>query len=466
MAIYGSTNGNYCDGYFQSILKDENNKSREEIRQQVKSWSIKLTIIVLYFALPTVSRNIFDAIKCCAFDYDDQEGTSLSYLMIDMEIQCDTEFPEYSSITRIFWTLFIIWVALTPLSFFVLLAKIQEAVSSGKITFLADSCHFLWEDYEPSMLYWDVVDTLHKIFLTGCIMFIDLKEGSNKILRLVIAIIVSTLYLSILLAYRPYKQDVNFYLAFLSNFLILCCFSSGIILKHCNDDGEDRNEDDKNYAMSSCASFVGGSLDSYRASVFVVVLTIIMLIMTIIFIIILSIIKIRAPTVKIISKKNAPNLELPKECHFHIFMSHVWSTGQATTHAIVRKTQAIFPGLKIWLDVDELDDISKLEESIEDSAIIVIFYSKGYFKSKNCRRELYCAINKNKPIIVLYEGGDSTIEEMRKECALFCKGGEDDSPAPQVILEKVLGHTSGDELNTIAIEWLSVSRNFSAAALS
>ena len=42
--------------------------------------------------------------------------------------------------------------------------------------------------------------------------------------------------------------------------------------------------------------------------------------------------------------------------------------------------------------MDCLDDVSKLEESVQDSAAVIVFLSKGYFRSKNCRRELYAAL--------------------------------------------------------------------------
>jgi hypothetical protein len=36
-------------------------------------------------------------------------------------------------------------------------------------------------------------------------------------------------------------------------------------------------------------------------------------------------------------------------------------------------------------DVDRLDDISKLEQSVNQSATVLIFLSRHYFASANCR---------------------------------------------------------------------------------
>jgi hypothetical protein len=84
------------------------------------------------------------------------------------------------------------------------------------------------------MLFWDLLDTMQKISLVGFIILIDFDEGSNKLLCLVLAIIISILYFGILLAYHPYKQHDDYDLAFVSNFLLICCFTLGIVLKLCD----------------------------------------------------------------------------------------------------------------------------------------------------------------------------------------------------------------------------------------
>jgi hypothetical protein len=169
-----------------------------------------------------------------------------------------------------------------------------------------------------------------------------------------------------------------------------------------------------------------------------------------------------------ISSGYAPNLELPEHCNFHVFMSHVWGTGQAKTHAIARKLQLFLPGLKVWLDVDELQDISKLEESVAESAVFILYYSGGYFRSKNCLREIYAAVKLDKPVILLYEGDESILEEMKEECLSNCdsNNGEQDCPGAGLILEKLLGdrnmlHT--DPCMYGPIQWLNEG-SFSAAA--
>jgi len=375
--------------------------------------SLSIVIVVFYFALPTVSRSIFDAKKCRAFKTNDANDTSTSYLMFAMDMECDVETDEnYSSLLDLFWIFFALWPCLTPLLFLLLLAKITRSVQQSRPTLLARTCRFLWEDFDetsPLSLHWDVIDTTRKIFLTGFINLIDPKEGSNKILRLSVACVVSTLYLTALLSVRPYKRIDDLYLSTISSSLLVVCFALGIILHHC--EGDDENEQKK------CHTFVGYQLDSYKASIAVTALTFGMVIITIFLLFFQA---YRAPIVRLLSTGYPPNLEMPPDCEHHLFLSHVWESGQDKTHTIARTLQLYLPRLAVWLDVDDLDDVERLEECIAESAVILIFYSENYFRSFNCRREFYAAVALEKPIIVVYEGDDSVVDKMKEECAKYC----------------------------------------------
>ena len=53
--------------------------------------------------------------------------------------------------------------------------------------------------------------------------------------------------------------------------------------------------------------------------------------------------------------------------------------------------------------MDDLDDISKLEAYVESSAAVLVLLSAGYLQSRNCLRELRCAVERGKPLIVVRE---------------------------------------------------------------
>lgn len=429
---------------------------------QLKVRLIQWIIIVVYFTLPLVSRSIFDAIKCISLHEKDEEFSPMrkaeikSYLMIDMKIQCDINAdPSYASVQQMFWIYLVLWPILTPIGLFTLLIIIRKSIISDSITGLANACRFLWADYDKSLVFWDMFDLGRKIFLVGFIMFIDQKEGSTKSFRLAIAGMVSLSYLVILVATQPYRRTDNYFLALVSNFLLVLCFMAGSLLKICS--YADGNIEFSG-SSSVCDVFFGLSLNSNSISILLFLLTFGMTVITICLLFLITINKIRMPKLIMKATGYAPNMEMPENCKYHVFMSHTWSTGQAKTHAIVRKLQMTLPSLQVWLDIDKLQDLSSLKQGVAESAVFIIFYSSGYFRSKNCNQELCCALELNKPIIVIYEGEqDLTLKEMMDEflqyCTLHSKFSERAYQLFCYTTKRELGSVEGN-LNSNPIQWL------------
>ena len=367
-----------------------------------------IAILILYLALPAVSNSIFMARNCESFITDDAEQLSRSYLVADGSIQCDTNDKEYVDLVHLSWILFACWPFLVPIVFLGFINKIHRTVRSNRITALADACRFLWRDYEDHVLFWDVVDMVRKLFLTGFIMFVDPEEGSSRAFRLIIATLVSSVYMCILAYARPYKRQNDLNLALVSNVILICLFSLGIVIKLCDKDDE------------LCNKTIGLSVDSSNATHIAVALTASMVITTILSFATVTINTKNAPTIRLSTSGYGPNLEMEANIEHHAFFSHVWKSGQGKTHAIVQKLRLYIPGIKLWLDVDDLEDISALESSVANCLMVIIFYSEGYFESKNCRRELYAAVEQNKPILVLHDDNGTTVEKIREECETFC----------------------------------------------
>ena len=61
------------------------------------------------------------------------------------------------------------------------------------------------------------------------------------------------------------------------------------------------------------------------------------------------------------------------------------------------------PGLRVFLDVDDLEDISNLEGYIAATDTVLVFISQGYFSSKNCMRELEATVQQGKRLILVRE---------------------------------------------------------------
>ena len=111
----------------------------------------------------------------------------------------------------------------------------------------------------------------------------------------------------------------------------------------------------------------------------------------------------RQPVIKLAATKRTPELQLQPRQRWHLFLSHVWSSGQDQCATIKRQLTLLLPTSSIFLDVDDLESIDKLEEYVDASAVIMIFVSMGYFKSGNCLREARKTLEVDKPIALMHD---------------------------------------------------------------
>ena len=89
--------------------------------------------------------------------------------------------------------------------------------------------------------------------------------------------------------------------------------------------------------------------------------------------------------------------------YFHVFLSHVWGTGQDQMRIVKQRLFEMMPDLVVFLDVDDLEEIGDLEGYIERTQTVLIYCSDGYFRSQNCMRELVSSTVQQKPTIALLD---------------------------------------------------------------
>ena len=106
--------------------------------------------------------------------------------------------------------------------------------------------------------------------------------------------------------------------------------------------------------------------------------------------------------------------------------SHIWTTGQDQCALIKRQLQMLLPGIAVFLDVDDLDDIGDLEGYIKATGVILCFLSRRYFVSRNCLREVRATLDQGKPIVLVHEEqedkGGGPLEALQAECPEDMRG--------------------------------------------
>jgi len=402
--------------------------------RKVSRTVVLTSTVLLYLVLPGATRNVFRARLCATFAYNDALDESQSYLLADLHIQCSASDPDYRGLDAYFWSLFVLWPVCVPTGLLaLLLVACRKEIRTGGRAKLADACSFLWLDYSQSLFFWEIVDMVRKLFLTSLILFVDTKNGSSKLLRLVVAAMTSALFVTCLAAIRPFKRSSDLYLACTANLLLTWFFIAGIVLKLCEEGRWPLTS-----TSTSCYTFAGIT-SSYNASATIVALTASMLVVLLLLGVARAINGVKEPgTIRLVSTGHEPSLSLPGGCSFHAFFSHSWSTGQDQTHAITRQLQLFVPGVRVWLDADYLDDLASLEQCIARSATFLIFLSRGYFRSVNCRRELAAALVEKRPVIAMREEdsgkGGASAAALREECDHFC--GAEHVGAAQVIFDE------------------------------
>jgi len=143
---------------------------------------------------------------------------------------------------------------------------------------------------------------------------------------------------------------------------------------------------------------------------------------------------------------------------YHIFLSHVWGSGQDQMRVIKQRLLEMVPDFSVFLDVDDLKDISNLGKYITRAKAVLIFCSDGYFVSKNCMIELQASVKQGKLIIPLLDpdaskGGltQHQVHDLliKAEESLYEKWGFDGTSLSAEALYKALFATPPIEWNRI-----------------
>ena len=105
---------------------------------------------------------------------------------------------------------------------------------------------------------------------------------------------------------------------------------------------------------------------------------------------------------------------------FHGFHSHTWSSAQDANATIKRQLTRLLEHVHLFLDVDDLDDIARLDEYIAQSQLMMLYVSRGYFTSAACQAEMMSMVKWGKPFLLIHESdpknGGKPWDEFVQEC--------------------------------------------------
>ena len=370
-------------------------------------------ILTTFIFVPSVSASIFSSWSCEAYDLSETE--QVYYLRDDYAVICyDSE--EHREIRRIAYGLMAVWPIGMVLLYALLLVPVAKPLTQRRSSALTKATAFLWRDYEVDYFWWEPLELLRRTALTGWVLLLPEKK---RFLRLVTGLLISLLSSFGLLISKPFHREEDDMLSILCQVLLVCVYLGALLVENFNnfvDVGSSVKPDDPE---SFAARYLG-----FSSSTNIVTLMITFSVTVVILAASSALWRMwregLVATFRLIKTKNHPETGFGKKIRFHLFLSHTWSDCQDSAAVIKRQLQRLVPGASIFLDVDDLADISKLEEYIDQSAVVLLMLSRGYFASRNCMREVEQSIKKKKRLILLHEAdvghGGAPLSQLKAMC--------------------------------------------------
>ena len=342
-------------------------------------------LFVCYVLQPSIASRAFKAFAPCACF--DAPGVARQCYLPTYQISCDGD--EIGDVRRAAACGLFIWVVCVPLCLFRLLFVARRALRAQRVTRVTNALQFITAGYKPHNSHWEAVEVSRKLALVGLLRIVP-----GDIEPLLLAVVISLAFLAIQSYSKPFVQDGSNALATLASFSLCVMFIVAFSLVA----GISVTDE---MALQVALSF--GLLAVLLAAVLNVMWS--------------AILQAKRPLPRWCSDRAIVRVrQLPFE-HSHVFISHVWRSGQDQARSIKALLTGLLRELVVWLDVDDLDDISKLEQLVDTTDALLVFLSgsiieddagtfvevSDYYRSANALREIRHALKREKPIIYVRE---------------------------------------------------------------
>ena len=359
-------------------------------------------LLLVFVSAPMVSSAAFRAFSCEEFD----NGRGY-YLRADYAIDC-SDMESYKRVELLAWLGILLYPVGTSVLYTFLILASRRAILDDKPTSLSAALGFLVRDYKPTFMWWELLMLWRQLWLVGFAILI--RPGTVE--QLVICFLVVLSHMLLHAVAMPFKNDGDNYVGQACNFALTGFFFFLLVIKF------DVLTDSVDYALSEQLR------EKYQLNVSLVSLVMIgFILLALVSTTAMAAHQIlqaaRVPTIRLQRTGEPPELPFAKGNRWHMFLSHIWATGQDQCATIKRMLAAMLPGVSVFLDVDNLRSIDTLEEEISDSAVVMILATKGYFQSKNCLREVNATLEQEKRFCVgvdLVRGG-APLPDIEAECS-------------------------------------------------
>ena len=399
-----------------AVLVDLRLRRREQITTSLLFQNAMPAVLRIAFILyPIVTNVAFEAFSCFGFE----DGRS--WLIADVNIECDTD--AYAQVTMMAGIAIVIY----PVGLLVLNACIlywaRDAIRTNQPTTLSTAAHFLYAEYKVRFFWWELMEMGRRFLLVGLYVIRPYHQGS--IMQVACANLTAVIFLVLQLQAMPHRITFDNYLAIACSLSLTVMLLCTIFYKYVSLTELPGIRDRMSLELKNDYKVQGVVL----SAIFIVCVF-----GGLVFSALITAEQVREERVRQQREARAAKARrlrwkaddtevilgppVIKACkptgfaptynmgavseRFHIFLSHVWGTGQDQMRIVKTRLLDMLPDSLPFLDVDSLAE-GKGAEYVDASSVTLIFVSRGYFDRPNCMRELLRAVVTDKPMVTLVE---------------------------------------------------------------
>jgi len=383
---------------------------------------LPVMLFVLFCMCTSVSSSLFSAWNCVDVELSTSANASdgasslemKRFLRNDLSISCDIVDGVYTD--RNYYQIVVgagvlvaIWPVGVPLLYLLILVPNRHAILERRSTGATRATAFLHREYAPTLYFWESVFVLERLIVVGFVQWIG-----QPLIRLQFGLLVTLSYMTLQLYLRPFKRhDLDVLGIGAQLFLVGFFFGALNIKLH----AELTNAEQTNVGLAKDVTGFSSAVE-LAGMIFILNMCNLGLFITTTLYQMATTAPVR--TLRVAATRQPPDLSLDGDIKFHLFLSHTWNSGQDQVAVIKRQMQLLLPGIKVFLDVEDLENLEDLEMYVAQSQAVLLFYSRGYFFSENCLREVDEAIRLKKHLIVTHEAdpqrGGVELAVIRADC--------------------------------------------------
>ena len=217
------------------LRSEQKAASIASLRQHLPTFSL----LVLFCLVPSMSSRLLGAFRCTTFGFDDRVGgsgaaISRRFLMDDLRIVCPDDtggepkalYQTFHQVRAIAIVGVVLWPVGVPLFFLYLALRGRFQHKRHNVA------SFLMDDYRKQCFFWEPVEMVRKLAITGYILAVP---EENSFLRLLLATVLSMGFLVAHLLVTPFRMQADNACATVVHTTTACVLISLIGVKMCDD---------------------------------------------------------------------------------------------------------------------------------------------------------------------------------------------------------------------------------------